>query len=103
MKKILVTLMLVSSLTACRSTNMQEEMDRINEEVNDGVNDIKDGVNDVREDVEDYSDEMKDDLKENAQDSNNPTASNLGLNLHELWMVPSFCNSVMGTTLFRGY
>ena len=117
MKKYIFALLLTFSLAGCRNTNMSEDMNRMKEDVRDGVNDMEDSIRDT------YDKDMKNPNVQNSEDSYNqvpndhsdtnndidndaehkPTASNLGLNLKELWTVPSFCNATIGTKLFRGF
>ena len=74
MKKLLLASLLSFSLVGCQTMNEMKE------DINDGVTEMKDDINDVKDPTYKY-----------------------GLNLNELWMVPSFCNATIGTTLFRGY
>ena len=85
MKKILLATMLSFLLVGCQT------MEGMKEDVKDGVSDIKEDINEGVNDIEEEMDDMK--------DSN----YKYGLNLEELWTVPSFCNATMSTTLFRGY
>ena len=66
-------------------------MEGMKEDINDGVSDIKEDIN-----------EGVNDIEEEMNDMNNSNYK-YGLNLKELWTVPSFCNATMSTTLFRGY
>lgn len=85
MKKILLATMLSFLLVGCQT------MEGMKEDINDGVNDIKEDIN-----------EGVNDIEEEMNDMNNSNYK-YGLNLKELWTVPSFCNATMSTTLFRGY
>ena len=90
MKKYLIALLVSFSLVGC--TRMNEMSQDVKDEMNDIGEDVRDDINDIREDMNDE-----------FHDTTQPTSNNYGLNLNELWTVPSFCNATIGTTLFRGY
>ena len=96
MKKYLIALLVSFSLVGC--TNMNEMGQDVKDELSDMSEDVRDEVNDIGEDMKDEFEDSTD-----ATDKTQPTSNVYGLNLHELWMVPSFCNATIGTTLFRGY
>ena len=99
MKKYLIVLLVSFSLVGC--TNMNEMGQDVKDEMNEMGDDVRDDINDLGEGIQDYSEDIKDEF--DGTDKTQPTSNTFGLDLNELWTVPSFCNATIGTTLFRGY
>lgn len=108
MKKYLIATLLAFCLTGCRNMNemKQDAYDMgqdAKDEMNDMGEDIKEYGKDMKEDIKDYDEDMREDFKDESYKQTQPTSNVYGLNLDELWLVPSFCNATIGTKLFRGY